>query len=140
LGGAERSDSILEEYPASGVTLWFDPDNRVTKLNFFGEAAGAYRTSFEQTFSDQPLLFGLTARSDEAAFRKVFGEPRQEQSQGLPGRRERRLVWKKAGYVIDGLFFVEVYKSPYVCKDPCDISTEVYRPGTLVWLDVYRGW
>jgi hypothetical protein len=138
LGAATRSDSILEEYPASGVSLWFDQNDRVTKLNFIGEAGGAYRSALEGMLSDQPLLFGLTARSDEAAFRKVFGQPRQEQIEGPAGRRERHLVWKKYGYVIDGLFFVEVHKT-LTCKDPCDVSTEAYRPGTLVWFDVYRG-
>jgi hypothetical protein len=40
VGAATHSDSILEEYPASGVSLWFDQNDRVTKLNFLGEAVG----------------------------------------------------------------------------------------------------
>ena len=43
LGNATRTTDVLEEHPLSGVTVWFDSDRRVTKLNFQG---AAFRSAF----------------------------------------------------------------------------------------------
>jgi hypothetical protein len=137
LSAATRSDAILEEYPASGVSLWFDSQDRVTKLNFIGRAAEPYHSAEAEMPSDQPLLFGLTAASDEKAFRRVLGEPRELSLSGTCGRRERHLIWKKAGFVIDGFFFLEVHEPGPSWKD-CSPG-KAYPVGTLVWSDVYRG-
>src|SRR5437867_4147794 len=42
LGNATRTTEVLEEYPLSGVTLWFSPEGRLTKLNFQGGAGALY--------------------------------------------------------------------------------------------------
>jgi TonB family protein len=137
LSAATRSDSILEEYPASGVSLWFDSRDRVTKLNFIGPASGPYWGAVEEMPSDRLLLFGLTARSDEHAFRQALGDPRELPRSGVCGRSDRHLIWKKSGYVVDGLFFLEVHDPSLSWKD-C-LPQKAYRPGTLVWFEVYRG-
>ena len=129
LGAASRSDSILEEYPASGVTLWFDQNNRVTKLNFIGQAAECYRTTSEQMLSDQALEFGLTANSNESSFRQAFGKPRVEECDRRGSGTAAATCGRKRDTLIDGLFFVREYGD----KPP------PYPPGTLVWFEIYRG-
>jgi hypothetical protein len=42
LGAASRTTTNLEEYPTSGVDVWFNTEGRVTKLNFAGEASVVY--------------------------------------------------------------------------------------------------
>ena len=42
LGSATHTTEVLEEYPLSGVTLWFSPEGRVTKFNFQGAAGALY--------------------------------------------------------------------------------------------------
>jgi hypothetical protein len=129
LGPASRTTPMLEEYAPSGVTAWFDNENRVTKLNFAGRASAVYATaSFGPIISDRQVLFGLTGYTDEAGFRRVLGVPVKESQERSASVGELRCIWKKDGYVVDALFLAAErnYKG------------KIFSKGTLVWFDVFR--
>lgn len=129
LGAATRTTAALEEYPASGVTAWFDSKGRVTKLNFAGGASAVYSTaSFEPIISNHPVLFGLTGLTDEAGFRRVLGVPAKESQERRTSVTELRCVWKKDGYVV-ALFLVA--ERSY--------EGHTYSKGSLLWFEVSRG-
>ena len=75
LGNAARTTEVLEEFPLSGVTLWFSPEGRVTKLNFQGGAGALYSIGQDWISSDRTVVFGLSARSTEAEFTTRLGAP-----------------------------------------------------------------
>jgi hypothetical protein len=130
LGGTSRTTPDLEEYPESGVTVWFDREGRVTKLNFAGEACAVYASaSFAPIISKQQILFGLTARTDEAEFRRVLGGPARESYERSTSVKELRCVWKKGGYVVDALFLVAERNH----------EGKTFPKGTLLWFEVFRG-
>jgi hypothetical protein len=132
LGSATRSTRELEEYPLSGVTVYFENNNdQVTKLGFDGNAIGIYSTSLLEAPipSDRRLVFGLTGHSDEAEFRRVLGIPKREIQEGASARRELHCIWKREGYVVDALFLSVDRHS----------QEKTYPAGSLLWFDVYRG-
>jgi hypothetical protein len=64
----------------SGVTLWFSPEGRLTKLNFQGRAGALYsgpNSPASQNWipSDRSLVFGLTAHASEVDFARLLGTP-----------------------------------------------------------------
>ena len=73
LGNPTRTTEALEEYPLSGVTVWFSPEGRVTKFNFQGSAGVLYSGSQSWIPSDRIVVFGLTARSTSAEFARRLG-------------------------------------------------------------------
>lgn len=130
LGAASRTTPELEEYPESGVTVWFDHESRVTKLNFAGEACAVYASaSFDPIISKQQILFGLTGHTDEAGFRRVLGVPARESHERTTSVKELRCVWKKDGYVVDALFLVAERNH----------KGKTFPKGTLLWFEVFRG-
>jgi len=140
LGFAWRSQNtgsgLLEEYPLSGVSVWLDQGNRVTKLNFIG-SAGAYRYSGMTNWivSDRGVFGRLTARMNEAQFRVALGIPAIDGAEaatvdpwhGRNAVREHRCVWRKGGFIIDALFVSEAQASDRQAK------------GSLIWFDVSPG-
>src|SRR2546426_4029666 len=58
LGNATRTTEVLEEYPLSGVTLWFSPEGQVTKFNFQGAAAVVYSDGQTWIPSGRTIVFG----------------------------------------------------------------------------------
>lgn len=130
-GGATRRSDELEEYPLSGVTVWFGEGNRVTKVGFEGAASAIYTNpgSADVIPSDQPLIFGLTGHSDAADFRKVLGIPTREVPEGPTATKEMHCIWKRSGYVVDALFLKVERATP----------TQTYVAGSLLWFEVYRG-
>ena len=130
LGSASRSNQQLEEYPPSGVTVWFDSSDRVTKVGLEGEAGAVYvNASWDAPMpSDHPLAFGLTGHSAEADFRRTLGTPKREIQERAAAARELHLMWKKDGYVVDGLFL----------GLERDERGRTYPVGSLLWFEVYR--
>lgn len=129
LGPASRTTPELEEYATSGVTVWFDKESHVTKLNFAGRASAVYATaSFDPIISDHQVLFGLTGYTDEAGFRRVLGSPAKESQERSTRAREQRCVWKKDGYVVDALFLTAERNH----------EGKTFPKGTLVWFEVVR--
>jgi hypothetical protein len=126
---------MLEEYPLSGVTVWFDAEGRVSKLNFLG-AVGQFRYGVGAAItSERPVLLGVTAQMDEAAFRRALGPPKLdwidpatvEIELGRTLVRERRCIRKLSGFVLDAMFASE------------DQATKRQPQGGLIWFDVFRG-
>src|SRR4029453_8674907 len=59
LGGPyDQTLDYREAYPASGVEVWFDPEGRVSKFSFVGEASALYQTFPVQIRSDRNLMLG----------------------------------------------------------------------------------
>jgi hypothetical protein len=130
LGSATRTTEAVEEYPLSGVSVWFNPEGRVTKLNFSGAAAGLNSVgTFDSIPSDRSLMFGLTADIDEAGFRHLLGPPTVEAGLGSMARREARLVWRKGGYTIDAHFLAT--------DRPHD--ERLLAKGCLLWFEISPG-
>lgn len=134
LGNATRTTDLLEEYPMSGVTLWFDPEGRLAKLNFQGSGGSLYAgpKSMMGTYwipTNKPVLFGLTPSANEAEFARVLGAPVSENEAGTARDREVRRVWRKGGNVIDALFLG--------VDRAADQATLL--KGTLVWFEITRG-
>ena len=118
----------------SGVTLWFDPEGRVSKVGLQG-AAGALYSGPLSTLgpnwipSDQSLVFGLTAHSSDRDFARALGAPVSEIEGGSSSRREVRRVWRKSSYLLDATF---------LGSDRSD-SGKTFQNGTLLWVEVSRG-
>ena len=130
LGAVGRTTPELEEYPESGVTVWFDSENRVTKINLAGEACAVYATaSFDPIISKQQILFGLTGHTNEVGFRRILGVPERETRERSTSVRELRCVWKKDGYVVDALFL----------DAERNHEGKTFPKGTLLWFEVFRG-
>lgn len=129
LGNATRTTEVLEEYPLSGVTLWFSPEGRVTKFNFHGAAGALYSGGQNWIPSDPTVVFGLTAHSSDADFADRLGAPVTESEAGSAAARELRLIWKKDGYVIDALF---------LASDRHDLG-QTFPKGSLLWVEISPG-
>jgi hypothetical protein len=130
LGAASRVTPEMEEYAESGVTVWFDREGRVTKLNFAGTACSIYASSsFDPIVSKQQIVFGLTGHTDEGGFRRVLGVPDREMHERSSSVRELRCVWKKDGYVVDALFLTTERNH----------SGKIFSKGSLVWFEIFRG-
>jgi len=134
LGNATRTTEVLEEYPMSGVTVWFDSEGRLTKLNFHGEAGALYSGPNSMIGanwipSDRPVLSGLTSHANEDDFRRLLGSPVREYEAGPSNAKEVRRVWRYGGYLIDALFLVS------------DRTNEgkTFTKGSLVWFEVSPG-
>jgi hypothetical protein len=133
LGNATRTTDVLEEYPMSGVTLWFDPEGRLTKLNFHGTAGSLYSGANSMVGdnwipSDRSPVFGLTASANESDFARVLGAPISENEAGSANRLEVRRVWRKDGYLIDALF---------LGADRTE-DRKAFSRGALLWFEVSR--
>jgi hypothetical protein len=120
---------VLEEFPLSGVTLWFSPEGRVTKLNFQGGAGALYSIGPDWIPSDRTVAFGLSARSSEAEFTTRLGAPASETESGSAAAKELRRVWRKDGYVIDALF---------LGSDRNDLG-RAFPKGSLLWVELSPG-
>jgi hypothetical protein len=134
LGNATRSTDLLEEYPMSGVTLWFDREGRVAKFNFQGSGGSLYAgpKSMTGTYwipTTRPVVFDLTAAANDVEFARVLGAPVSENEAGTAKDREVRRVWRKGGYVIDALF---------LGADRVGDQATLVK-GTLVWFEIARG-
>jgi hypothetical protein len=130
LSSPKRTTKDLEEYPASGVTVSFDDDRRVTKLGFAGTASEISSDETPTILTDRPLLFGLTSHTDEAGFRRVLGMPARETQEHSANQKDLlHCIWKKDGYIIEG-FFLSSQKA----------QTQTSLPtGSLIRVEVYRG-
>jgi hypothetical protein len=78
-----QTTESLEEYPLSELTIWFDSDERVTKINYQREAGALYSASDSMVAanwipSDKPFYFEPAADSTEIDFKRVLGEPIRE--------------------------------------------------------------
>ena len=134
LGPAARTTEVLEEYPMSGVTLWFSPEGRLTKLNFQGSAGALYsgpNSTGGQNWipSDRSLVFGLTAHANEVDFARLLGAPVSETEAGSAGTRELRRIWRRGGYLIDALFLASART---------DLG-KTFPRGSLLWLEISPG-
>ena len=130
LGAPSRTTPELEEYPLSGVTVWFDGESRVTKFNFAGEASAVYSSSsFDPIPSDRQVLYGLTGYTDEGGFRRALGTPVKEDQERPTSVRELRCVWKRDGYVVDSLFLVAERTH----------AGKIYHKGNLIWFEISPG-
>ncbi len=129
LGNAMRTTDVLEEYPLSGVTLWFSPEGRLTKFNFQGAAGALYSGSQNWIPSERTVVFGLTARSSDADFAGRLGAPVTESVTGSTAARELRRIWRKDGYLIDGLF---------LASDRSDLG-HTFPRGSLLWVEISPG-
>jgi hypothetical protein len=63
---ARRTTAVLEEFPKSSITLWFDFESRVNKVSVHRVAGSLYADQSSMIGdnwipSDRPLLFGLSA-------------------------------------------------------------------------------
>ena len=105
LGNPTRSTEVLEEYPLSGITLWFDSEGRVSKVNLQGTASALYTGGAVSLLSHRALAFGLTAHSRDGDFARILGMPVTEIQEGPSERRERSdACGGKSGYLIDATF------------------------------------
>lgn len=123
LGNAARTTDALEEYPKSGVTVWFDSEGRASKLNFGAEADQIYVGASEWIPSDRQLMFGLSTRMNEDEFTRVLGTPVRVHEHRVPPtggasvpasagpdkyftdwHNERRVIWRKLNYSIEARF------------------------------------
>jgi hypothetical protein len=132
LGNATRATEVLEEYPLSGVTLWFSPEGRVTKFNFQGAAGVLYSDGQTWIPSGRTLVFGLTAHSSDADFAGRLGAPVTEGQAGAPGSataKERRRIWRRDGYLIDALF---------LASDRNHLG-QTFPNGSLLWVEISPG-
>jgi hypothetical protein len=134
LGNATRTTEVLEEYPMSGVTLWFSPEGRLTKLNFQGSAGALYsgpNSTAGQNWipSDQSLVFGLTAHANEVDFARLLGTPVSENEAGSASTSELRRIWRKDGYLVDALF---------LASNRSDLG-KTFPKGSLLWLEISPG-
>jgi hypothetical protein len=129
LGPSSRVTSNLEEYPQSGLTVWYDQESHVSKLNFAGDAAAVYGSTYSILIpSDKHILQTLTAKSDVSAFKKVFGEPKLESTERSTSNQELRCIWREHGFLIDALFL----------NVDRNVGAKVFKKGTLVWVEVSR--
>src|SRR5215813_6411271 len=54
---AKRASPDTEEYPASGLTVLYDDDRRVTKLTFAGRANAVYSEASPPLLTERQILF-----------------------------------------------------------------------------------
>jgi hypothetical protein len=130
LGAPSRTTLDLDEYPASGVTVWFRADGQAVKFNFAGKASRLYSVDRVGLIpTERSVLFGLTGHADEADFVRALGLPASDGEERAAAVSERRRVWRRNGYVIDALFLVMERNQ----------QGRTYPGGTLVWFEVSRG-
>ena len=121
------SHDLVEEFPSSGLSVWLNTERQVSKLNFQGEAAVIYTfDSFAFLPSNRQVLYGLTSRSREVDFRRILGTPTSEKEEGASAVRELHCLWKKDGFLIDGLFLVA----------PRTRENKLFDKGSLLWFEV----
>lgn len=128
LGAPTRATEELEEYPGSGITAWFDAEGRVAKFNFTGSAGAPEMypiAPLASIPSEREVVFGLTTRLDEAAFRRILGAPAKESVAG-----DLRCVWRRDGYVVDASFLRSRGRG---------LDGKTYEKGTLLWFEVSHG-
>jgi len=125
----KKASPDTEEYPASGLTVLYDDDRRVTKLTFAGRANAVYSEASPPLLTERQILFGLTSHNGEEDFRRILGTPAREIQERSTGPKERHCVWKKGGYVVEA-FFLSAESSRDDVKFPV---------GSLVRVEVYRG-
>ena len=129
LGTAGRTTAVLEEYPTSGVTVWFNPEGKVVKFNFAGTASPLYSTpSFDPIVSDRHVVFDLSGNADEGSFRRVLGTPTRQSEERSTGVRELRCLWKRDGYLVDALFLATERR----------LEGRTFPKGCLLWFEVSR--
>jgi hypothetical protein len=134
LGNPARTTEVLEEFPKSGITLWFDSEGRVTKINLHGIAGALYAgpsSMYGDNWipSDRSLLLGLNARSTEEEFLRILGPPADQTEAGRATQREVRRVWRRDGYVLDATFLA-VERTE---------AGKTFPKGALLWFEVSRG-
>ena len=102
---------------------------RLTKLNFQGSAGALYSDGQNWIPSDRPPVFGLSADANASDFARLLGAPLSENEGGPASRRELRRIWRKDGYLIDGLF---------LASDRTDIG-KTFPNGSLLWFEISPG-
>ncbi len=70
------------------------------------------------------VVFGLTPRLDESAFRARLGVPTTEGGTG-----DLRCAWKRSGYRVEAVFMRDT---------GLGLDGLVYEKGTLLWFEVTR--
>lgn len=126
LGNATRTTEVLEEYPLSGVTVWFSPEGRIIRLNFQGSAGALYSSGQNWIPSDRAVVFGLTAGSSATDFASRLGAPVNESEVGPLAARELRRIWRKERYLIDALFLASDRTS----------GGQTFPKGSLLWVEL----
>jgi hypothetical protein len=134
LGSPKRATDVLEEFPKSGVTLWFNTEGKVAKVNLQGVAGALYTGPSSMLAdnwipSDRTLVFGLGASSTGEAFLKTLGPPLDETNGGAAARREIRRVWRREGYVVDATFL----------GAPRSEGPRTFPTGALLWVEASHG-
>jgi hypothetical protein len=134
LGNPIRTTDVLEEYPMSGVTLWFGAEGRISKVGLEGIASSLYTGPVSMIGdnwipSDRAILFGLNARLTEEEFSRILGTPVDQNEAGRVTEKEVRRVWRRDGYIIDATFLA-------VARTKED---KMFPKGALLWFAVSRG-
>jgi hypothetical protein len=133
LGNPNRKTDVLEEFPLSGVTLWFDSESRISKVGLQGIASSLYvgPSSIGDNWipSDRALLFGLNARSTDEEFSRILGTPVERTEAGRATELEVRQVWRRDGYMIDATFLAVARTK----------EEKTFPKGTLLWFSASRG-
>jgi hypothetical protein len=133
LGAASRSTDVLEEYPSSGVSVWYNEEGRLNKIWFAGEGCSIYSGNDgiqrDPLPTDHQIIFGITGHSKESGFREILGPPQKNEKEG---HQEVRCIWRSQGYLIDALFLAVDYQQ--------DIGGRVSakEKGTLIWFEIAR--
>jgi len=125
LGNPSRTTEVLEEYPLSGVTLWFSPEGRVTKLNFQGLAGEIY-ASQDWILSNRDVIDGLNSQARQSDFLSRLGTPLRRNQSGL---EEERLLWRVNGLVVDALFLTADRNE----------QGRMFPEGSLLWFEISPG-
>jgi hypothetical protein len=132
LGRPSCTRDGADEYWAAFVTVWFDADDRVTKLNLRG-AAGLITSGCSLVgaqgliVAPRVLMFGLMGDPSADEFSRLLGPPVREERADSGARLSMRRVWITSGYVIDALFLT---------ADWTDRSGQAFSAGRLLWFDV----
>jgi hypothetical protein len=126
LGIPSRTTEVLEEYPRSGVSVWFTPEGRVAKLNFQGQAGALYAPDNQWQPTGRIVLLGLSPRATEIDFRQALGTPEQTTMERSSAFRETHHSWRRNGYAVDGWFLATE-------RTLGDIQ---FAKGTLLWFEV----
>ncbi len=126
LGTPSRTTEVLEEYPRSGVSVWFTPEGRVAKLNFQGQAGALYAPDNQWHPTDRIVLLGLSPRATEIDFAQALGTPDETKLERGSKFREAHLTWRRDGYIVDAWFLA-------IERSLGDIQ---FPKGALLWFEV----
>ena len=134
LGNPNRTTDVLEEFPMSGVTLWFDAEGRISKVGLQGIASSLYTETSSMIGdnwipTDRAILFGLNARLTNEEFSRILGTPVDQTEAGRATEKEVRRVWRRDGYMIDATFLSVVRTK----------EDKTFPKGALLWFTVSRG-